>query len=254
MLCEVCIGALHDRKGWASSDQNDPQPTILLAHHESIASLEASALEVCEICHPFWSQIDEDERSGLRDFGTQWAERHGTGAQPRANGQKLDNLDGLVTICAIINFGADDGMKAAGMDLLVCVYLKPDFGEKCPLRKEELHVTYIVQRGAGKDLGKMKPFLSSNTASEEAWGKAITWIETCCSGHQSCNAEAAAEAWYPTRLLDLSAPDLDLDTLRLIVTSDEAIECVSAYVTSGSTLSAFSKTEMISLTGSPKRD
>ncbi|KAE9582726.1 hypothetical protein CGMCC3_g1346 [Colletotrichum fructicola] len=231
MLCEVCIGALHDRKGWASSDQNDPQPTILLAHHESIASLEASALEVCEICHPFWSQIDEDERSGLRDFGTQWAERHGTGAQPRANGQKLDNLDGLVTICAIINFGADDGMKAAGMDLLVCVYLKPDFGEKCPLRKEELHVTYIVQRGAGKDLGKMKPFLSSNTASEEAWGKAITWIETCCSGHQSCNAEAAAEAWYPTRLLDLSAPDLDLDTLRLIVTSDEAIECKQRYTT-----------------------
>ncbi|KAF4807360.1 hypothetical protein CGCSCA5_v013440 [Colletotrichum siamense] len=231
MICGTCIGALHDRKGWAISDQDESETAILLAHHESIASLEASALEACEICRPFWWQIDENERSTLRDFGTLWAKRHGAGAKPRINGEKLndDDLDGLVTICAIVNFGAQDDMKALGMGLMVSISLGSDFSEECPLRRTELYGSYIVHRGA--DPGKMKPFLSNNTASEEAWGKAITWMETCCSGHQSCNAEAAAEAWYPTRLLDLSAPDLDLDTLRLIITSDEAFACKQRYTT-----------------------
>ncbi|KAF3805624.1 hypothetical protein GCG54_00005663 [Colletotrichum gloeosporioides] len=125
MICDTCIGAIHDRKGWAISDHAEFETTILLAHHESIASLEASALEACEICHPFWWQIDENERSTLRDFDTQWAKRHDAGAKPRISGEKLDvdNLDGLVIICAIINFGAQDDMKAIGMDLTVwCPY------------------------------------------------------------------------------------------------------------------------------------
>ncbi|KAI8306700.1 hypothetical protein K4K61_004221 [Colletotrichum sp. SAR11_59] len=231
MLCEICIDALHDRKGWVSSDQDESEPTILLAHHESIASLEASALEACEICHPFWSQIDEDERSRLRDFGTQWAKRQGTGAKLRANGEKLETFDGLVTICAIINLGAEDGMKAAGMDILLSISLESDFRDECPLRKKNVTGAYIVQKGPGENLGKKTSFLSNTTASEESWAKATTWIETCCSNHQACNAEAAAEAWYPTRLLDLSAPDLDFDTLRLIVTSDEALECKQRYTT-----------------------
>ncbi|KAH0439457.1 heterokaryon incompatibility protein [Colletotrichum camelliae] len=231
MICGTCIGALHDRKGWVSSGQDESEPAILLAHHESIASLEASALEACEICHPFWSQIDEDERSRLREFGTQWAQRQGTTVRPRANGEKLGSFDGLVTICAIINLGAEDGMKAAGMETLLSVSLESDFRDECPLRKKDVTGTYIVQRGPGRNLGKMTPFLSNTTASEEAWAKATTWIETCCSNHQACNVEAAAEAWYPTRLLDLSAPDLDLGTLRLIVTSDEALECKQRYTT-----------------------
>ncbi|KAF4925691.1 hypothetical protein CGCVW01_v003441 [Colletotrichum viniferum] len=231
MLCEICIDALHDRKGWVSSDQDESEPTILLAHHESIVSLEASALEACEICHPFWSQIDEDERSRLRDFGAQWAKRQGTGAKLRANGEKLETFDGLVTICAIINLGAEDGMKAAGMDILLSISLESDFRDECPLRKKDVTGTYIVQKGPGKNLGKKTSFLSNTTASEESWAKATTWIETCCSNHQACNVEAAAEAWYPTRLLDLSAPDLAFDTLRLIVTSDEALECKQRYTT-----------------------
>ncbi|KAJ0314894.1 hypothetical protein Brms1b_006428 [Colletotrichum noveboracense] len=231
MLCEICIGALHDRKGWVSSDQAESEPTILLAHHESIASLEASAREACEICHPFWSQIDKDERSKLRDFGTQWAGRQDTGTRTRVNGEKLDKFDGLVTICAIINLGAEEGMKAAGMDILMSISLESEFRDECPLRRKDVTGTYIIQRGPDNDSGKMTPFLSPNTASGESWAKATAWIETCCSNHQACNVEAAAEAWYPTRLLDLSAPDLDLDTLRLIVASDEALECKQRYTT-----------------------
>lgn len=150
MLCEICIDALHDRKGWVSSDQDESEPTILLAHHESIASLEASALEACEICHPFWSQIDEDERSTLRDFGTQWAKRQGTGAKLRATGEKLETFDGLVTICAIINLGAEDGIKAAGMDILLSISLESDFRDECSLRKKDVTGTYIVQKGPGE--------------------------------------------------------------------------------------------------------
>lgn len=53
MLCQVCIDAIHWRKGWVRNDRDAIDPHILLAHHGSVGSLESSARNACEVCYPF---------------------------------------------------------------------------------------------------------------------------------------------------------------------------------------------------------
>ncbi|KAF6830533.1 heterokaryon incompatibility protein [Colletotrichum musicola] len=220
MICQVCIGALYHRKGWVQSDSDASEPHVLLAHHRSIASLELSARDGCELCFPFWSQMDEDDQVALRGFDLQWQSRHAVKSKLPVAGEALENFDGLVIICAIINLGEEEGVHATGMDLLLSLTFESDFRDESPMARKNVSGTYFVQSGPGTDREKKTAFFSKDTASEEAWSKATTWIQGCASTHHACNVEAKAEPWYPTRLLDLAAPGLGLNTFRLVVISE----------------------------------
>ncbi|KAF6785733.1 heterokaryon incompatibility protein [Colletotrichum sojae] len=221
MICQVCIDALYHRKGWVQSDSDTSEPHVLLAHHRSIASLELSARDGCELCFPFWSQMDEDDQVALRGFDLQWQSRHATESKLPVAGEALENFDGLVILCCIINLGGEEVVQAAGMDLALSLTFESDFGDESPMARKNVSGTYVVQRGPGTDREKKTPFFSKDTASEEAWSKATAWIQRCASTHHACNVEANAEPWYPTRLLDLTAPDLSLNTFRLVSTFTE---------------------------------
>lgn len=67
----------------------------------------------------------------------------------------------------------------------------------------------------------MTPFSGTTTADQEAWAKALAWLGTCVSEHDTCNIEMRAEPWYPTRLLDLNAVGSNQETIRLVVTSED---------------------------------
>ncbi|WYZ36693.1 hypothetical protein EsH8_II_000199 [Colletotrichum jinshuiense] len=230
MLCQVCIGAIHWRKGWVRNDRDAIDPHILLAHHGSVGSLESSARNACEVCYPFWSQIDEENQSKLRDFDLQWTSRHDAAKTARLPGQTLHDFTGLVTICAIVNIGREEEVESAGMDLLVSVTFESDFRDEIPSLKDTSG-TYMVLRGLDKDLEKMTTFSSTNTESDESWSKAITWIQDCTYGHLACNVETKAGSWHPTRLLDLAAPNSNPDVFRIVVTSEHQIGPDERYTT-----------------------
>ncbi|KAJ3454435.1 hypothetical protein MRS44_018329 [Fusarium solani] len=230
MLCNVCIDALRHRKGWVRMDVVAGKPSITLAHHESVASLESSARDACELCRPFWCQISEDNRSRLRKFHAQWASSH-TIPKSRVPGQRIEKLDGFVTFCIIINHNDESDSKPLGMGLTLNLKFESTFNDASPLRQKRIFSQYALRTGAGKDVIKMKPFLSNNTGSEEALAKAPAWIQTCTSTHQACNVEMKAEPWFPTRLLDPSAVDGSPDTFRLIITSEMPPACDERYAT-----------------------
>ncbi|GKT68609.1 heterokaryon incompatibility protein [Colletotrichum tofieldiae] len=228
MLCKVCIDAIHYRKSWVRNDRDAVDPHILLAHHGSVASLESSARNACEVCYPFWSQVDEENQSKMRDFDPQWTSRHDAAQTARLPGQMLHDFEGLVTICAIINIGQEADLESVGMDLLISVTFESDFRDEIPTLKD-ISGTYTVMRGLY--LEKMTIFSSNNTASDESWSKATTWIQNCTSDHLACNVETNAGPWHPTRLLDLDVPNSNPDMFRVVVTSEQRIGPGEPYTT-----------------------
>lgn len=76
------------------------------------------------------------------------------------------------------------------------------------------------------------PFSSDSTGSKEALDKALEWVQTCVSSHQSCgkdfgdvnNDDVESHAWYPTRLLDVSHGRGGGCELRLILSSEEQLQ------------------------------
>ncbi|GJC85365.1 hypothetical protein ColLi_08203 [Colletotrichum liriopes] len=138
MLCKVCIDAIHYRKGWVRNDRDAVDPHILLAHHGSVASLESSARNACE--------VNKENQSKMRDFDLQWTSRHDAAQTARLPGQMLHDFEGLVTICAIINIVQEAEMESVGMDLLISVTFESDFRDEIPTLKD-ISGTYIVLRG-----------------------------------------------------------------------------------------------------------
>ncbi|KXH43390.1 heterokaryon incompatibility protein [Colletotrichum salicis] len=220
MLCQICVGAFQHRKGWIRDDDEGSEPTVLLAHHESVASLQASALHACEICRPFWLQISEDDQTRLKEFDAVWTSRPAAGgAKSRTLGQKLDEFDGLVTMGAVMLL-EEPSLKAIGSDLMVSISFESGFTDEIHFDHKNVSGTYVVQRGDYKDAGKMIPFSSNSTDSEEAWSKATSWMQACLTTHTACNVELKAEPWYPTRLLDLEAGCEGIDIVRLVITAE----------------------------------
>ncbi|GKT51438.1 uncharacterized protein ColSpa_11619 [Colletotrichum spaethianum] len=140
MLCQVCIDAIHYRKGWVRNDCDAADPHILLAHHGSTASLESSARDVCE--------IGEENQTRMRGFDPEWTSRHNAAKTARQPGQVLHDFAGLVTICAIVNIGQEAEVQSAGMDLLISVTFESDFRDEISTLKDTSG-TYIVLRGPG---------------------------------------------------------------------------------------------------------
>lgn len=147
MFCNVCIDALEHRKGWCSDDEPD-DPKVLLAHHQSAASLEASALAACELCYPFWRQISDEDQARMRKFDIEWNQRHGQSGNSRVAGELIPDLTGLVTVCMIINIGKDDGMASTGMDLFISLTFEWDYREEIQVLKQPSGL-YVVLRGPG---------------------------------------------------------------------------------------------------------
>lgn len=147
MICEICVGAFQHRKGWVRDTDEGSEPTILLAHHESVASLEASALDACEICRPFWLQISEEGQTRLREFDAVWASRPRVdGAKSRTPGQRLDEFDGLVTMGAVVLL-EEPSLKAIGSDLMVSISFESGFTDEIHFDQKNISGTYVVQRG-----------------------------------------------------------------------------------------------------------
>ncbi|KAK1569456.1 heterokaryon incompatibility protein [Colletotrichum navitas] len=189
-----------------------------------------SAHDACEVCYPFWSQIDQVSRSSMAKFDHEWTSRHHTTKPSRTPGQPLDDFTGLVTLCAIINIGQESGVEFTGMELLISVTFESDYRDEIPTL-EDISGTYEVLRGPEREMEKMTPFSSKSTASEESWSKAANWIQQCTSGHLACNAEQNAESWHPTRLLDLAYPTATSDVFRIVVTSELGIDSDERYTT-----------------------
>jgi len=59
MLCKTCVGALQHRCGPARVEgRHGPSPLyVVIPHHYTTESLEASAAEACHICTPIWSHV-----------------------------------------------------------------------------------------------------------------------------------------------------------------------------------------------------
>ncbi|KAK2051065.1 heterokaryon incompatibility protein [Colletotrichum caudatum] len=189
-----------------------------------------SAREACEVCYPFWCLVDEGSRSRMKKFDHEWTSRHHAGKTPRRPGQRLVDFTGLVTICAIVNIDQEAGAESTGLDLLISVSFESDYRDEISTLKD-ISGTYVVLRGPDRDRGKMTPFSSTSTASDESWSKATGWIQQCTSGHLACNVEANAGSWHPTRLLDLAYPTSTSDTFRIVVTSDLRINPRERYTT-----------------------
>ncbi|KAK0372913.1 heterokaryon incompatibility protein [Colletotrichum limetticola] len=231
MICEICVGAFQHRKGWVRDTDEGSEPTILLAHHKSVASLEASALDACETCRPFWLQISEENQIRLREFDAVWTSRpRAGGAKSWTPGQRLDEFDGLVTMGAVVLL-EEPSLKAIGSDLMVSISFESGFTDEIHFDQKNISGTYVVQRGDYKDAGKMIPFSSNNTDSEEAWAKANLWMQTCLSTHTACNVELKADPWYPTRLLDLKAGCEGTDVARLVITAEHRPSHNDRYAT-----------------------
>ncbi|KAK1634598.1 heterokaryon incompatibility protein [Colletotrichum phormii] len=189
------------------------------------------ALDACEICRPFWLQVSEDDQTRLREFDAVWTSRPAAGgAKSRTPGQKLDEFDGLVTMGAVMLL-EEPSLKAIGSDLMVSISFESGFTEEIHFDHKNVSGTYVVQRGDYKDAGKMMPFSSNSTDSEEAWSKATSWMQACLSTHTACNVELKAEPWYPTRLLDLNAGCGGIDIVRLVITAEHPPSHNDRYAT-----------------------
>ncbi|KAK1948896.1 heterokaryon incompatibility protein [Colletotrichum sublineola] len=230
MLCRVCVDALQHRKGWVRNDDDAADPQVLLAHHESAASLETSARDACEVCYPFWCLLDDGDRSSMRKFDHEWTSRHNANKRPRRPGQPLVDFTGLVTICAIVNIGQEASIESTGLDSFISVTFESDYRDEISTLKD-ISGTYVVLRGPDRYMEKMTPFSSTTTASEESWSKATDWIHQCTSGHLACNVEANGGAWHPTRLLDLAYPDSTSDEFRIVVMSELSVDPDGRYTT-----------------------
>ncbi|KAJ1334082.1 HET domain-containing protein [Microdochium nivale] len=228
MLCEICVGALHHRKGWVRNDGDDAEdPHVLLAHHTSAASLESSAREACEMCYPFWSQFTDEEQTRMREMDTQWTSRHEP--IPRQPGARLDGFIGLVTICAAVNIGKDAAQESAGLDVFISVSFETEYRDGIP-ELRDLSKTFVMLRGPGRESEMMVPFSSTSTASADSWRQVTKWMQLCTSSHSACNVEAAT-GWHPTRLLDLANPESSLDTFRVVVTKSLDLRATARYTT-----------------------
>ncbi|KZL88276.1 heterokaryon incompatibility protein [Colletotrichum incanum] len=223
MLCQICIDAVHYRKGWARNDRDATDPHILLAHNGSVASLEASARNACEVCYPFWSQIDEGTQSELRDFDLQWTSRHDAAQTARPPRQMLHDFAGLITICAIINIGREAEIESAGMGLLISVTFESDFRDETPTLKD-ISGTYVVSRGLDSD--KMSILSSTNTASDDHNLDPKLYLLS-----PSLQRRNERSAVAPHRLLDLAAPNSNPDIFRIVVTSEHRIGPDERYTT-----------------------
>ncbi|EFQ34107.1 heterokaryon incompatibility protein [Colletotrichum graminicola M1.001] len=189
-----------------------------------------SAHDACEVCYPFWSLINESSRSSMEKFDHEWSSRHQAAETSRTPGQPLDDLTGLVTICAIVNIGQESDVKYTGIDLVISIALESDYRDEIPML-DDISGTYVVLRGPEREMEKMTPFSSKNTASEESWSKATNWIRQCISSHLACNVEENAGSWRPTRLLDLAYPTLTSDLFRIVVTSELDLDSDERYTT-----------------------
>ncbi|KXJ93600.1 heterokaryon incompatibility protein [Microdochium bolleyi] len=226
---DVCVDALEHRKGWVRSDGDDTDdPHILLAHHQSAASLEASADDACEMCYPFWCQIAESFKVRMRDADGPWTFQHKPVA--RLPGDRLEVFKGFVTICAVINIGRDAGLESTGMDLFISLTFEDEYREYIPALNE-ISGVYVMQRGSDQEAGKMIPFPSASTESKESWSVAAKWVQRCASDHFACNVESKAGSWHPTRLLDVANPDFSPDTFRVVVTSENELRQSEPYTT-----------------------
>lgn len=146
MLCQVCIGALQHQKGHLSGSIEEAD-AVFIAHHESVASLESSALEACEVCHPLWSQLTDDEKTKLKGFDPQWIAKKKFTVKPRAPGEKLadEDWDRLVTLCAVLKLDKSMMYKSLGLRLMISVSFQTDFFGEAPLAKRDVRGHYILQ-------------------------------------------------------------------------------------------------------------
>jgi hypothetical protein len=64
--------------------------------------------------------------------------------------------------------------------------------------------------------------VSKRTGSPESWHIVERWLKNCLLRHPACNLDRqeSASVWYPTRLLDLGAPNTALETVRVVPTAE----------------------------------
>lgn len=194
MICDVCTQALTLRDGRRAT-WNDFLG-FDLTHHESYGSLEASAKKGCQICLPTWTTFKDTNKP-------------------------------LVTTLHISQPFLDE-------DLLQLIIYNASDSQSTAQRHVELMAS-PWEPGECYPPGHLEaptPFNSDSTGSKEALDKALEWMYTCVSLHQSCRKgfgnlnddDVRSHAWYPTRLLDVSHERDDGCQVTLILSSEEQVQ------------------------------
>jgi hypothetical protein len=219
-LCHVCQDTIE--RGVRSWKHTSALPSVRVydprnQHHRSLKSLWESLFTDCYVCNTFCERIS-----------------------PWARALILERLD---TRSALGWDGADLG-QGDWAPLVTGIEFRPSNDETAEcyywltVRLEEDHINFQspISDDKGQEVG-VKLILdgkkyhtqdttssSASTQSPEVFALAKRWISNCVDHHARCKGlHSEQRGWYPTRLLDLSPPDLaPSNSIRLIETKDTA--------------------------------
>jgi len=228
MLCDICLdifrGSHHERQT-AHHERQIALYKGQIAHHDSVRSLQQSALGNCDICRIFWDAIPD--------------------VLPRIHPLGLNDI--RISTELSIDSVKDTGSKLLlfTVDLTRCEYNEKIFCEptdgidSCYDRA----VCADVEIGNGKSSDAERPYDYSDWTSSMACARA--WIAGCMENHTNCPASRSGErtlrytgekpyhtdqptAYLPTRLIEIDQPETNKVCLRL---SSELDSTTSQYAT-----------------------
>ncbi|KAH9896204.1 heterokaryon incompatibility protein [Xylariomycetidae sp. FL2044] len=206
MICQVCVGAIEHQKGVIRTETDDDGPCLMLVHHQSVGSLEGSALQGCQFCFALWEKFSEAEKLVVKEHGIAFASREKPAAvwKDFARGETFDDFDGCVTLMMIMSAKAVLGdLLDPAVEYTVYLGVVEDFLEDCSTFDEA-----------------PLQFRSDITSSEESWSKVSKWMNECMKNHTAC--DSGDKNWYPTRLLDLGGESgSEPDAIRVIIGAED---------------------------------
>ncbi|KAI0407856.1 heterokaryon incompatibility protein-domain-containing protein [Xylaria palmicola] len=180
---------------------NPLTPGVYYDHHPSWASFVAAAHENCEICWRRFDALDADQQACLRRFAAI------VGNNPSITASAVGlavRSSGYVHVEFTYNL-AVEAMNQRGKGLI-------DFSTN----RELDGISDFLLRRCQKlpflpsDIGKslVMPITEKSTSSASTWDLVLSWLDDR-SSHRRCTERRGDPNWYPSRLLDILASELE---------------------------------------------
>ncbi|KAK5717709.1 hypothetical protein LTR15_008548 [Elasticomyces elasticus] len=200
-LCTSCIETFEGTREW----------DLVTGHHASLAQFEDSLVLRCWICLALRRQLSDEQFGALLEHGQAWLESRPGG--------------GYFTFTQISNT-SDASVKGPTGTFEYHLMFSSDITDQLqPIgRRSQVYYGYPAvflwaQPTQTTNDRLLATPCGTSTASTEAWAVAVSRFETCTSCHEVCN-QTSLPFSYPSRLLDVAAPDASHSTVKLIDTRE----------------------------------